>query len=303
MVVATICKLMLAVGAGFFLSRKGIFNGEINQKLSYFIINICLPLLIVVSMNGTEDMDKGEFARYILTGICFYLVLPFFSKLLNIVTRVDKEDRPIYEAFYLFSNNTFLGYHIAASLYGNSCIFHLIVFNLGFDLMYYTYGMRLFDRSGEEREKLSLKKMINPGVVASLAAVIFFFFDIRLPQGVEDACSFLGDLASPLSMVVIGSTIGAYPLKDLFRGEKRLYFVSFVRLILLPAITYGVMTLLGYSGILRGIAVISMAMPVAAMVSMGCVEHEYNEKLGTAGVIVTTTLSLLTIPALLAIPW
>ena len=46
-----------------------------------------------------------------------------------------------------------------------------------------------------------------------------------------------------------------------------------------------------------------MAMPVAAMVSMGCVEHEYNEKLGTAGVIVTTTLSLLTIPALLAIPW
>ena len=41
MVIATICKLLLAVGVGFYLSRKGIFNSEINQKLSYFIINIC----------------------------------------------------------------------------------------------------------------------------------------------------------------------------------------------------------------------------------------------------------------------
>ncbi len=303
MVIATICKLLLAVGVGFYLSRKGIFNSEINQKLSYFIINICLPLLIVVSMDSTEDIDKGEFARYIALGICFYLALPFFSKLINALTRVKKEERSIYEAFYLFSNNTFFGYPIAASLYGSGCIFHLIVFNLGFDLLYYTYGLRLFSRKDEAREKLSLKKIINPGVIASLAAIIFFFFDIRLPVGAADACSFLGDLASPLSMIVIGSNIGAYSLKDLFRGEKRLYFVSFVRLILLPAITCGVMTLFGYSGILRGIAVISMGTPVATMVSMGCIEHENHEKLGTAGVIVTTTLSFLTLPVLLAIPW
>lgn len=303
MVAATICKLMLAVGAGFFLSRKGIFTTEVNQKLSYFILNICLPLLIIVSLNGTDDMDKGKFALYILTGIGFYLVLPFLAKLINAATRVDKEDRPVYEAFYLFSNNTFLGYPVAASLYGSGCIFHLVVFNLGFDLFYYTYGVKLFERKDGERKKLSLKEMMNPGLAASILAIILFFCGAELPQSLADACSFLGDLASPLSMVVIGATIGGYPLKELFRGEKRLYFASFVRLLLLPAATYGVMGLLGYSGILRGIAVISMGMPVAAMVSMGCIEHEYNEKLGTSGVIVTTALSLLTIPILLLLPY
>ena len=77
--------------------------------------------------------------------------------------------------------------------------------------------------------------------------------------------------------------------------------MSFIRLAVMPIAAYGVMTLLGFSGILRGIAVVTMGMPVASLVSMGCSEYGIYARLGSAGVVMTTVLSLVTIPILLII--
>lgn len=302
MIIATICKLLLAMGVGCYLNKKGIFTEEVSQKLSYFVVNVAMPLMIVTALSSTVITDKGEILRYIFTGACFYLVIPFMAKGLNLLTRVPKGQRSAYEAFYLFSNNMFMGYPVAASIYGSGCIFQLSMFNLGFNLLYYTYGIRLF-QSGDDKadKKFNFKKILGPGTIASVIAIILCFSGLKLPEAAAEVCSFLGDVSSPLSMVIIGSTIGTYSLKSIFGDDKRLYFVSAIRLVLMPAITYGILTLLGFSPLLRGVATVAMGMPVASLVSMGCIEHQNNEKLGSAGVVLTTMVSLLTIPIMLII--
>jgi len=301
MIIATIGKLTLAMAVGYYLYKKEIFTVEINQKLSHFILNMTMPLLIITSLNGTTIENRGQIFFYIIVGLGFYGAMPFVAKLMNRLTGVPKEERPVYEAFYIFSNNLFMGYPVCASLYGAGCIFFVSMFNLAYNLIYFTYGNYLFE--GKDSQKKSAAEMakatINPGLVSSLAAVILFLADIKLPAGFVEVCEFVGNITSPLSMVVIGSVIASYSVMDLLKYNWRIYVISAFRLLVMPVVTYFVMTALGFDGVMLGVAVISMGMPVGTMVSMGCVKAQRNEELGAAGVVVTTILSILTTPVLL----
>lgn len=303
MILATVCKLVLALGAGYYLNKRGIFTAEVNQKISWFVINICMPLVILTSLEQADgSVSKALLIKYILTGAVIYAALPFIGRILNVIFRIRKEDRIVYEQFYIFSNNLFMGYPISASIYGSGCIFQLSVFNLGFNLLYFTYGIGSICRAkGGGGEKFSFRTLLNTGTVASLCAILMFFTGLHLPAQVSEIFSFLGELSSPLSMVVIGSTIGTYSIRNVLTYDYKIYLVAAIRLLFFPVAAYVLMTALGFEGLLRGVAVISLGMPVASMVSMGCIEQNYQEELASAGVILTTLLSLPVIPVMLTV--
>ena len=301
MILATIGKLVLAVAIGYYLYRTGVFTVETNQKLTHFILTFTLPLLIITSLNGTDLGNRGQILFYIIVGLAFYGAMPFVGKLMNRLMGIDKEESPVYEAFYIFPNNLFMGYPVCASLYGTGCIFFVSVFNLAYNILFFTYGNWLFKEADGQKKTAGdiVKSVMNPGVVSSLAAVVLFLAEVKLPEGFVEVCQFVGNLTSPLSMVVIGSVIASYSVTSLLKYSWKIYLVCFFRLMVIPAVTYVIMTALGFSGAMLGVAVISMGMPVGAMVSMGCVRAQKNEELGAAGIVVSTILSLLTTPVLL----
>ena len=301
MIIATIGKLILAVAIGYYLYRTGVFTVETNQKLTHFILTFTLPLLVMTSLNGTDLGNRGQILFYIIVGLAFYGVMPFVGKLMNRLMGIDKEESPVYEAFYIFPNNLFMGYPVCASLYGTGCIFFVSVFNLAYNILFFTYGNWLFKEADGQKKTAGdiVRSVMNPGVVSSLAAVVLFLAEVKLPDGFVEVCQFVGNLTSPLSMVVIGSVIASYSVTSLLKYSWKIYLVCFFRLMVIPAVTYVIMTALGFSGAMLGVAVISMGMPVGAMVSMGCVRAQKNEELGAAGIVVSTILSLLTTPVLL----
>lgn len=303
MIIATIGKLVLAVVIGYYLYRTGVFTVETNQKLTHFILNFTMPLLIMTSLNSTDLGNRGQILFYIIVGLAFYAVMPFVGKLMNRIMRIEKEESPVYEAFYIFPNNLFMGYPVCASLYGAGCIFFVSVFNLAYNILFFTYGNWLFkETDGQKKSAAEIaKSIVNPGLVSSVAAVILFLTEVKLPDGFVEVCQFVGNLTSPLSMVVIGSVIASYSVTKLLKYSWKIYLICVFRLMVIPAATYVIMKALGFSGAMLGVAVISMGMPVGAMVSMGCVRAQKNEELGAAGIVVSTILSLLTTPVLLVL--
>lgn len=108
MILATICKLLLALGVGYYLNKKDIFTAEVNQKLSSFVMNVCLPLVVLTSLNEAGGaMGKGLMTKYIIVGCLIYAAMPFIGKGLNALTKIPKDERPVYELSYIFPN-TFL---------------------------------------------------------------------------------------------------------------------------------------------------------------------------------------------------
>ena len=301
MIIATIGKLVLAVAIGYYLYRTGVFTVETNQKLTHFILSFTMPLLIITSLNSAELGDRGQIFFYIIVGLAFYAAMPFVGKLMNRLMKIDKEESPVYEAFYIFPNNLFMGYPVCASLYGAGCIFFVSVFNLAYNILFFTYGNWLFKEADGHKKSAGeiVKSIVNPGLLSSLGAVVLFLANIKLPDGVVEVCQFVGNITSPLSMIVIGSVIGSYSVKKLLKYSWKIYLICAFRLLIMPTATYFIMTALGFSGAMLGVAVISLGMPVGAMVSMGCVRAKKNEDLGAAGIVVSTILSLLTTPVLL----
>ena len=301
MIIATIGKLVLAVAIGYYLYRTGVFTVETNQKLTHFILNFTMPLLIITSLNSADLGDRGQIFFYIIVGLAFYAAMPFVGKLMNRLMKIDKEESPVYEAFYIFPNNLFMGYPVCASLYGAGCIFFVSVFNLAYNILFFTYGNWLFKEADGHKKSAGeiVKSIVNPGLLSSLGAVVLFLANIKLPDGVVEVCQFVGNITSPLSMIVIGSVIGSYSVKKLLKYSWKIYLICAFRLLIMPTATYFIMTALGFSGAMLGVAVISLGMPVGAMVSMGCVRAKKNEDLGAAGIVVSTILSLLTTPVLL----
>lgn len=301
MIIATIGKLVLAVVIGYYLYRTGVFTVETNQKLTHFILNFTMPLLIITSLNSAELGDRGQIFFYIIVGLAFYVAMPFVGKLMNRLMKIDKEESPVYEAFYIFPNNLFMGYPVCASLYGAGCIFFVSVFNLAYNILFFTYGNWLFKEADGHKKSAGeiVKSIVNPGLLSSLGAVVLFLANIKLPDGIVEVCQFVGNITSPLSMIVIGSVIGSYSVKKLLKYSWKIYLICVFRLLIMPTATYFIMTALGFSGAMLGVAVISLGMPVGAMVSMGCVRAKKNEDLGAAGIVVSTILSLLSTPVLL----
>lgn len=298
MIVGTIGKLLVAMVIGFFLNKKGILDSGTNKKISYIVMQICFPCMILSSVSNAQSGDKSEVLKLLITGIVFYIFLPFIAWLLAKCLRPPKNEEGVYRTFFIFSNYFFMGYPVSAALYGQGSVFYLSIFHIIFNVLYYSYGVYLVTGGAGSSGKAGIKQLINNGIIASLAALILFFFSIPLPDVLTQILSFIGNIATPVSMMIIGATIGTYALKDVFYN-KRLIFVTLLRLILFPVLTYYVMTWLGFSGQVRGIATITMGMPVASAVSMTSIEYSANEKLASMAVAVTTLFSIISIPVML----
>ena len=169
-----------------------------------------------------------------------------------------------------------------------------------FNAMYYSYGIFLITKDSKTKGKVKVSSLINNGIIASIIALILFFFNVPMPSFFSDMLKFVGDISTPVSMIIIGATIGTYQLKDVFYN-KRLFLVAGIRLIIFPILIYFAMTLAGFDGMLRGVATVTMGMPIASAVSMTSIEYNSYEKLASMSVVVTTLCAIVTIPIMLFI--
>ena len=64
------------------------------------------------------------------------------------------------------------------------------------------------------------KKMINPGMVACLAALLIFAFQIDAPAPAVSFVQYLGNAAIPLSMIITGVSLAKMPLIEVFKDIK-----------------------------------------------------------------------------------
>lgn len=105
------------------------------------------------------------------------------------------------------------------------------------------------------------KALLNPSVIAVYVGVIIFVLRIPVPESVKSAVNYIGDMTMPLSMLIIGALISTAKIKELV-NDARVYYVSAVRLILMPLLAYGILYLLGVPEQIVSIIVTALAMPV-----------------------------------------
>lgn len=295
----TMLKLFLLLILGFVLFKCHIFDEYTNKKISALIVNVASPMLIISSIAGVEGSNKSIVFLMIGAGILMYIGFIILGKIINRIFPFPKKDWPVYECMVVFANTGFMGYPVLLDVFGQEAVFYASLIHMDFNFFVYTYAIMCLTKGDDSEFKLNFKQLLTPGIILIFVGIFIYLFDIQLPSVLMDTINSVGSLTAPLSMMMIGSSLAVYPIKDSFT-DWRSYVFAFVRLMIVPFVTMIMCRLLHIDAYYANITIITNAMPVGSMVLMLATQYNANVKIVTRNIVVSTLLSVITIPIVVA---
>lgn len=290
---------------GFFCYKKDWIDDHSYSKMSKIVVNIMNPLLVIDGvLSKDNDGDWHKLLLNLLMVVIYFTILVIISIPIVKILRPEKEIVGLYRLMFIFSNVGFMGIPVISALYGPSVIIYIIFYMQGYNFLLYTYGIILARSSaimegGEKKEpvhfKDNLKLMLNAGVVAGIIAIILFVFQIQVPKPVGTLISYLGQCVVPMSMILIGASMAQHNLKTIFNDIK-LYWFLLIRLIIIPISVALLVRNIPMDTQILGVFILMFAMPVGSIVVLVAMEQGADATCCTKGSVVSTLLSIITIP-------
>ncbi len=296
-IVVTMCKLLFAMAIGLYLNKKEILTVDVNKKLSTFIVDVSVPLLIISSMGKVSEGSQGDVLLMLFGGAGLYCLLPLISWLAATMVRAPKGNKGVYQCMLMLANTAFMGYPVVQALYGEESIFYTTIFNFGYNVLFYSYASFLIDRDAGAASKFEPRRLLTAGMITGVLSIALYFAGIKLPDIILEPASFIGDVTTPLSMLVIGSNMASYSIKDIF-GERRIYVMTVLRLLVIPLITALYLSMLTDNRPLICMAAMTVGMPVGSMLAMAGSKYEATARISNISVVMSTLCSMITIPVL-----
>ena len=278
---------------GWAARRKGVFDERFGNQVSWLVLNVANPLMIVSSaVNGDGSVKGSELVMTAGLAVGIYALLLLLAAVVPKLFRLRDGEAGYFRLMTVFNNIGFMGFPVISAIYGSGALLYAAVFLLPYNLLFYTYGVNAVSRT---RQKFQWRKVLNVGVIASILAVALYLTQAPVPQYVKSTAQGLSNLTAPLSMMVIGISLANMPLGKIFR-EKRLYVYILLRQVLVPIAIGWALKLLVKDVEMAGTFVLVIAMPVANMPLMLCEENGVDGTLLSKGIVLSTLFSLLAIP-------
>ncbi|GAV24313.1 hypothetical protein ciss_02460 [Carboxydothermus islandicus] len=283
---------------GFILKKKRFFSENTDAAFGDLVVFITLPSLIVSAMQFPFSQKLLLDSLLLLViSFSYYFLVTIFAEVVVKFFRLSRETAGVYKFILIFSNVGFMGYPLLHALYGKIGVFQAALYNIGFQVFNWTVGIALL--RGESIKTIfsrdEIKKMfINPGIIAVTIGFSFFYFSVELPLFLGQALKEIGEVTMPLSMILVGSILGELSFKEILTDFK-LWILAFIRLIVIPALTFAILFFTGNRGVMLAIPVILAAMPAAANTAIFANKYGGDAVKGAQGVFISTFLSLLTL--------
>ena len=290
-----IIQLFLMILMGYIIVKAGLLKGEDSKVLSKIILYLIIPAVIInaFQVDYNDTIKKGLIVACIASLILQFLLL-FLTYILQKIFQLDSVE--FTSAYYSNSGNLIVP--LVTYILGKEWVIYGCVFMSVQLFFIWSQGKKMISRE----KGVDLKKiLLNINMISVFLGVILFFTKIHFPTIINQTLSSTGSMIGPLSMIVTGMLIAEVDLKYIFTN-KRIYLVTFLRLILQPAIALLVINLLGMRGwhpqgdkiiLITYLAAIT---PCASTVTQMCQVYGNDSKYASAINVMTTLLSIVTMP-------
>ena len=279
---------------GFIGNKAGILDGTGNKKFSALVVNITAPALILAS-SADENLsgDKNSAILMLLAAFGVYLFLLLLSFLAGAILKKEPGGSGLYRFMTVFGNNAFMGIPVVEAVFGT--VFYAALFNLPNNLLIYSLGSYLLSGKEGKKSSFSIKQILNPGTLSAAVALIMFLCNLRFPKPVLGTLQTVGNITTPLSMLVIGSTLAETSVKSTF-GNWKIYVFGVFKLLVIPLTVFLLGSLVIKDSLILGVLTVLSAMPCAAVTTMLCEETGQDSKTAAKYIFITTLMSVITIP-------
>lgn len=296
-IVTQMVILLLLVVAGFISNKCGLTGGDFDRRLSNFIINVSCPSLILSSVMGDVVPDRRLIIPLLVVGFLTYVALFGVAWLLPRYFVREAYMRGMYSFMLMFGNVGFIGYPVVASIFGPQAVFYACLLNVPNTLFIFVVGT-VFVLGGGGKLRFSPRTLYCPGMIASyLSIVIVAMGWEQVPRVVAEPLSLLGGITVPGALLVIGSSMANIGRSHML-GSPRIYVMAALRLMAIPVLIYALSALAGVDETVNRVNTVIIGMPVASYGTMFCLKYGRDETEMVRGTLVTTILSVVTIPLL-----
>jgi hypothetical protein len=282
---SVVAPVFIVALIGLAWARSGTHFDE--ASISRLVLNVGIPCLVFHSLTSL-DVPPAELAR--MAGLAAG-VMSVFAVAGLIVLKAMKLPAHTYLGPLVFANSGNIGLPICLFAFGDaglalgmayfavSSTCHVV---LGGPLFAGTFSLRPFFRS-----PLTWAVIITVGVVASGVAV---------PTWITRTTTLLGDIAIPLMLLTLGVSLSKMHPESLGRSAT----LSLVRLGLGVSAGLLLTTLLGVEGLTRKVLVLQASMPVGVLNYLFAQRYARSPEQVASLVLVSTLISVVSIPVLLA---
>ena len=313
-----IIQLFLIILVGFTANKLHFFDRDLREKVTALVLNITLPGVILSTVwNETDLPSPGRFLIYLALVLLYFVIAYVIGRLSILVIPFPRTMRGLVQFALLFSNVGFMGYPLIQSIFGQKGMFYTTMVNLPFNIFILWVGAVLLLKDKKAMQETGvlalteeetgdagmtaftrkdLKKLIlSPCILSSFVAFFFALTRLQVPGVLSEAASTVGQITTPATMMIVGSSLAETRFRDLF-NNKWLYILAALRVLAVPLAVFLIFRTLIDDPLFVGVITVLSSTPVATTGQMLTVKYRVNEDVMARIISLTVICCGITVP-------
>ncbi len=285
--------ILLVAGIGFALAKWLNIN---PRPLSQVVFYVFSPVLVFKLIMNSQ-LSNQDILRTLAYALILFICVGLLTWLIGGVLRFDRRTMAAVLITAMFMNAGNYGLPLTSFAFGEQALAFASIFFVINAVLTNTVGI-VIASSGSMSIPNAIKGLVKfPAIYALSLGILFLQFGWKLPTGLDRTVTLLSNAAIPCMLVLLGMQLVNIRLDG---HIKPLILTSSMRLLIAPAVAFGLTRLFGMTGPAQQAVVLEAGMPVAVLTTILATEFDAEPTFVTTAVLVTTLLSPLTLTPLLA---
>ena len=281
---------------GFIVKRWLKLEEKTLWQMNNLVFSLFLPIFLF------NSVYHSDFKQTFNPSVLFFAVVSatiMFIVLWFLIPKIEKQktnQSVMIQGIYR-SNYALFGMTMTRLMYGEHNLGMAGIVSAILMPMFSFFAVLLFESFRDDDIKsnkltILVKILTNPLIVGSFLGLAFTLIGIKIPSFVESSLTTLGNIASPLALIVIG---GIFSLDNVKKYAKQIRIVTVARLLIVPLIFVSLARAFGITGLNLYILLTLFASPTAISSFAMASSMGGNKNLAGPIVAITSVFSIFSI--------
>ena len=291
--------LLLIVLPAFLIFGAGFIGQKLLKldikSISTMSLYLMLPFLTFDTFYSNE-LNVEYFYMFLFTCL-LALIMMILTVSFGFFIKADKTQMSAMLLGTIFPNSGNYGAPVAMFAFGAIGFQYAVIFMVIHAFLMNTIGIFIASYGSEKTTSIkdSLMRVLKmPVLYGFLFGVLFQLLHIELPSTIQDGISLVGSASIPTVMLILGMQLAE--IKPQKFELKYVNTVTIFRMIISPLLAVVLVNFMPVNDMIKNVYILLAAMPIAANTTLLAVQFNVKPDLTSFTTLVTTLLSLVTIP-------
>ena len=291
--------LLLIVLPAFLIFGAGFIGQKLLKldikSISTMSLYLMLPFLTFDTFYSNQ-LNVEYFYMFLFTCL-LALIMMTLTVLFGFFIKADKTQMSAMLLGTIFPNSGNYGAPVAMFAFGAMGFQYAVIFMVIHAFLMNTFGIFIASYGSEKTTSIkdSLMRVIKmPVLYGFLFGVLLQLLHIELPSTIQDGISLVGSASIPTVMLILGMQLAE--IKPQKFELKYVNTVTIFRMLISPLLAVVLVNFMPVNDMIKNVYILLAAMPIAANTTLLAVQFNVKPDLTSFTTLVTTLLSLVTIP-------